>query len=150
MPPDFTKGEVMLLNPDNPKHAAADQRLRKEPIIWLTTVSSAGQPQSSPVWFLWDGSEFLIFGSKAGLKTPNIRSNPHVSLHLDGNGAGGDNVIFEGTATVDSADATAASIPDDYAAKYRRMIENFGWSMDSMIADYPHVIRVTPTRVRVW
>jgi PPOX class probable F420-dependent enzyme len=149
MPDDFTKGEVMILNPDNPKHVDADQRLRKAPVIWLTTVNGAGQPQSSPVWFLWDASGFLIFGSKNGSKTPNIRANPRVSLHLDGDGNGGGNVIFEGTATV-SSDGEAGAIPADYAAKYQPLIDRFGWTLDSMAADYPHVIMVTPARVRVW
>jgi PPOX class probable F420-dependent enzyme len=149
MPPDFTKGEVMMLNPDNPKHADADQRLRSEPIIWLTTVNGSGQPQSSPVWFLWDGSGFLIFGSKNGPKTPSIRANPLVSLHLDGDGNGGGNVIFEGTATV-STDGSAAAIPADYIAKYQPLIQGFGWTLDGMAADYPHVIMVAPARVRVW
>ncbi|MGI9008873.1 MAG: pyridoxamine 5'-phosphate oxidase family protein, partial [Streptosporangiaceae bacterium] len=63
-----------MLNADNPAHAAAAARLHDEPIIWLTTVSPSGQPQSSPVWFLWDGGEFLIYGSKNGPKTPNIRA----------------------------------------------------------------------------
>jgi len=34
-----------MLNPDNPKHAAADLRLRHEAVIWLTTVSEVGQPE---------------------------------------------------------------------------------------------------------
>jgi len=58
-----------MLNLDNPKHAA-DARLRAETIIWLTTVTPAGQPRSSAVWFGWDGSEFLIYGSAAG---PRLR-----------------------------------------------------------------------------
>jgi hypothetical protein len=32
---------------------AADGRLKSEPMIWLTTVTPSGQPQSTPVWFLW-------------------------------------------------------------------------------------------------
>ena len=93
---------MITLNPDNPKHAEALRRLREETIIWLTTVTASGQPQSTPLWFLWDGEEFLIYGSKDGPKTRNIERNPRVSLHLEGNGRGGGNVIFEGTARVDS------------------------------------------------
>ena len=40
--------------------ARAEGRLRDEGIIWLTTVRSDGQPQSVPVWFLWNGESFLI------------------------------------------------------------------------------------------
>jgi PPOX class probable F420-dependent enzyme len=138
-----------MLNLDNPPHAAADRRLRQELVIWLTTVDGAGQPQSSPVWFLWDGGQFLIYGSADGKKTTNIETNPRVSLHLDGNGEGGDIVIFEGNATVDRRGPPANAVPD-YVAKYRERIESYGWTLDSLIRDYPHVIKVTPTRARIW
>jgi|SRR5215468_3904913 len=138
-----------MLNAENPKHAAADSRLRSETVIWLTTVNKAGQPQSSPVWFLWDGDQFLIYGSADGQKTANIEANPRVSLNLDGNGQGGGIVVFEGTATVDRQ-GPAASTVADYVAKYQARIESYGWTLDSLERDYPHVIRVTPTRARVW
>jgi PPOX class probable F420-dependent enzyme len=87
---------MTILNQEEPAHAAAAARLRTEPIIWLTTVARSGQPQSTPVWFLWEAGEFLIYGLANGPKTRNIGSNPYVSLHLEGNGRGGANVIFEG------------------------------------------------------
>jgi PPOX class probable F420-dependent enzyme len=138
-----------MLNHKNPGQAAADARLKAETVIWLTTVNPAGQPQTSPVWFLWDGERFLIYGSKNGPKTPNIRANPRVGLHLDSNGSGGGIVVFEGTATVDDQ-GPHPSVVDDYLAKYGAMIDAFGWTLDQLAEDYPHVIRVTPTRVRTW
>jgi PPOX class probable F420-dependent enzyme len=138
-----------MLNLDNPKHAAADSRLRQETVIWLTTVNKAGQPQSSPVWFLWDGEQFLIYGSASGKKTGNIETNPRVELHLDGNGQGGGIVIFEGTATVDRRGPPARTVAD-YVAKYLPRIESYAWTIESFEQDYPHVIRVVPTRARVW
>jgi len=138
-----------MLNPDNPKHAAADARLKQETIIWLTTVDTAGQPQSSPVWFLWDGSEFLIYGSADGKKTRNIGANPSVGLNLDGDGQGGGVVVIEGTARIDPDGPPPQGVAD-YVAKYGQRIESYGWTLDSLATDYPHVIRVTPTRARVW
>ena len=44
-----------------PNNAHVEQRLREEPIIWLTTVRPDGRPHTVPVWFLWDGETFLIF-----------------------------------------------------------------------------------------
>jgi PPOX class probable F420-dependent enzyme len=139
----------MMLNPDNPKHAAADARLRAETVIWLTTVDRPGQPQSSPVWFLWDGTEILIYGSRDGRKTRNIAANPRVDLHLDGNGQGGGIVIFEGTARIDQDGPSAAAVTG-FVAKYGTLIESNGWTPESFASDYPHVIRVTPTRARIW
>src|SRR4029077_9544912 len=91
----------MILDLSKPKHVAAEARLKDEPIVWLTTVNPVGQPQSSPIWFLWDGEEFLMYGSADGPKTPNIKANPRVSLHLEGNLRGGDIVTFEGEARID-------------------------------------------------
>jgi PPOX class probable F420-dependent enzyme len=138
-----------MLNLDNPMHAAADARLRQETVIWLTTANQAGQPQSSPVWFFWDGAEFLIYGSADGKKTRNIQSNPRVGLHLDGNGEGGGIVIFEGTATVDQQELPVHTV-DGYVAKYRERIDAYGWTLEQLEKDYPHVIKVTPTRARIW
>lgn len=139
----------MILDLSKPKHQAAEARLKEEPIAWLTTVNPAGQPQSTPIWFLWTDDEFLIYGSKNGPKTPNIKANPHVSLHLEGNGSGGDNVIFEGSARIDEA-APGLNEVSDYLAKYGETISAYGWTPESMAKDYPYVIRVTPTRVRIW
>ena len=138
-----------MLNLDNEKHAAADARLRAATIIWLTTVSADGQPQSSPVWFLWDGAEFVIYGSKDGKKTGNIAANPRVGLHLDGDGEGGGVVVFEGTARIDE-NGPPAERAAGFAAKYGARIESYGWTLAGLARDYPHVIRVTPTRARIW
>ena len=138
----------MLLNPGNPAHAKAAGRLRDEPGIWLTTVTPSGQPQSSLVWFWWDGGEFLIYGSRSGPKTPNIQAHPQVSLHLDSNGQGGGVVTIEGVARIEPAAPPAGAAA--YLAKYGDRIASMGWDADVMARDYPHVIKVTATRARVW
>jgi PPOX class probable F420-dependent enzyme len=140
---------MTILDPGKPAHAAAEGRLQSEPIIWLTTVSPSGQPQSTPVWFLWQDGELLIYGAKSGPKNQSIESNPHVSLHLEGNGRGGANVIFEGDARIDPDGPRADAVPD-YTEKYREFIDAYGWTPQSFSDDYPHVIRVTPTRARIW
>jgi len=140
---------MTILNQEQPAHAAAAGRLRAEPIIWLTTVAPSGQPQSTPVWFLWEDGEFLIYGVANGAKTRNIESNPRVCLHLEGNGRGGANVIFEGSARIDPA-GPGADAATAYIAKYREFIDSYGWTPEGFAEDYPHVIRVAPTRARVW
>src|SRR5260221_8893440 len=115
----------MILDLSKPAHEAAAARLKEETIIWLTTVNPKGQPQSSPVWFLWDGEEFLIYGSKSGPKTPNVKANPRVSLNLDGNGDGGGNVSLEGTARIDDARPPPGEAAD-YIAQYGARNESHG------------------------
>ena len=140
---------MTILDLAKPAHTAAEGRLQSEPTIWLTTVSPSGQPQSTPVWFLWRDGGFLIYGAKGGPKNQSIEFNPHVSLHLEGNGRGGANVIFEGDARIDPDGPRADAVPD-YIEKYRGFIDSYGWTPQSFSDDYPHVIRVTPTRARIW
>jgi PPOX class probable F420-dependent enzyme len=140
---------TVRLDPDDPKHARAEERLRAELIVWLTTVGPDGQPQSTPVWFHWDGQDFLIYSRADAAKLRNVSVNPKVSLHLEGNRVGGDNVIFEGTAAVQAGDPPADQVPE-YMDKYRQRIEQYGWTPESFANDYSRRVRITPTRVRVW
>ena len=75
-------GGVSVLDPANPLHARAAERLASEIPIWLTTVDADGQPQTSPVWFWWDGEIFHLFSKPDAPKVANMRSNSHVSLNL--------------------------------------------------------------------
>ena len=59
--------------------ARAERRLREEEIAWLTTVRADGQPQSVPVWFLWDGDAFLIYsqpGRRNYVTSAETRESP--------------------------------------------------------------------------
>lgn len=127
----------------------AEQRLRDELIIWLTTVSASGQPQTSAVWFWWDGAEFLIYSLPGTARTTNIEANSRVSLNLDGNGRGGDVVSIEGKARID-LEAPRSSEMGDYAAKYRALIADHNWTPESFAVDYPIPLRITATRARSW
>src|ERR1700722_4650210 len=118
---------IMLFDPSKPVHAAALARLDAESGIWLTTVSPAGQPQSSLVWFLWDGTEVLIYGSKNGPKRPNIKANPRVGLNRGSDGSGGGVVVLEGTARIDEVAPPPSQVPE-YVAKYATGIQGLGWT----------------------
>ena len=126
----------------------AGRRLQEDLIAWLTTVTGDGTPQTSPVWFLWDGDEFLVY-SVPGARTANVSANPRVALNLDGNSMGGDIVTLEGTARIVGDEPRAAEAPD-YLAKYRERMDAYGWSPEKFAADYPVAIRITPTRLRAW
>jgi PPOX class probable F420-dependent enzyme len=139
---------VALLDPRKRKDAHAAKRLRDELIVWLTTVNPQGQPQSSPVWFWWDGDVFHAFSQPRQPKLRNITANPHVSVHLEGGGEGEDVVVFEGRAEVLRDGEPATSLPE-YIGKYRRLIANYGWTPESFAADYAVPIVIQPTRVRI-
>ena len=132
----------------DPDHVEVDRRFRSEIAIWLTTVSPEGQPQSTPVWFRWDGETFLLYSQPGRPKLTNIEANPKVSLHLVGDAKGEDIVTIEGTAAVDPSAPPGDQIPE-YIDRYLSLIEGFGWTPASFAADYSVAVRVTPTRFRI-
>ena len=99
--------------------ASADRRLRGETMIWLATVRSDGQPQSVPVWFLWDGETFLVYSRPGQQKLKNIGSNAWAGLHLNANDRGGDVVRVEGTTAL-AEDVPPANQVGEYVEKYMR------------------------------
>jgi PPOX class probable F420-dependent enzyme len=126
--------------------AHADERLRHEIIAWLTTVRPSGQPDTVPVWFLWDAGSVLIYSRPDKAKQRNIEQNPRVSLVLDNTHGGGDVVRIEGTAEVAPDYPLAADVPA-YVSKYSAPIERIGYDPRGFAEAYPVAIRVTPTKI---
>jgi PPOX class probable F420-dependent enzyme len=124
----------------------AERRLRETLLAWLVTVDRRGTPQPVPVWFLWEGDTVLLYSRPGKPKLRNIDANPRVSLHLDGDGRGGDIVVVTGSAAV-TDDVPASQVPA-YVAKYAGLIEGNGWTPDSFAADYSVPMRITVERLR--
>ena len=127
----------------------AEARLKEEEIAWMTTVRSDGQPQTVPVWFLWDEEEVLIYSQPNRQKLKNISRNPHVGLNLNSNAQGGDVVRLEGTATI-ADDAPLSSEVPSYVEKYRESIARIGFDVEGFARAYSVAVRVTPGRWQVW
>jgi PPOX class probable F420-dependent enzyme len=138
-----------VLDLDSPAGARADRRLRSEQVLWLTTVRADGQPQSSPVWFLWDGEEFLVFSQPHAQKLRNLAGNPRVAVHLESEGTADEVVTIDGTAAVDP-DAPPSDRIEEYQVKYRDGIQAMGWTPARLARDFSVAIRIRPTRVRAW
>ncbi len=128
--------------------ARAAGRVRTALIGWLTTVAPEGMPQTSPIWFHWDGSEFVIYSLESA-RVKNIEAHPEVSLNLDGDGRGGDIVVVEGVARIDRS-YRPASDHEAYVSKYRELMDGYGWTPEYFAKSYPVPIRITPTRYRHW
>jgi len=122
-------------------------RLDREIVAWLTTVTPDGQPQTSPVWFLWQDGRFVVYSLPRSPRVRNIRANERVAVNLDGNGQGGAIVSFEATAVLDDAGPLSVAL-SDYQAKYLPRITEYGWTAESFARDYPQRIVITPTRLR--
>ena len=139
-----------MIDPATKAGARAAERLENELILWLTTVSPAGQPQTSPVWFLWIDGEILLYSRADTPRLANLRANPRVAATFDGDGSGGDVVSLEGEARVAREQATLADVPPAYVEKHAAKLTAYGWTMESMLVDYPVEIRIRPTRIRAW
>ena len=75
------------------------RRLREEQVIWITSVCKDGTPQPNPVGFLrQDDNSILIYNMVNANRLRHVVDPPQVALHLDGDGTGGDIVVFTGTA----------------------------------------------------
>jgi PPOX class probable F420-dependent enzyme len=136
----------LLLDTSTEFGARVSRRLREDRVIWLTTVRADLTPQPSPVWFLWDGQTFLIYSQPNQQKLRNIQQNPRVALHLDGDGMGGNIVVFTGDARV-ATDVPPANEVDEYIKKYRA-IARIGMTPESFAESYSVPLQVTPTKLR--
>lgn len=123
------------------------QRLERDIIAWLTTVRPNGQPDTVPVWFLWEDETVLIYSRPDKMKLHNIQQNPRVSLVLDNTHGGGDVIRVEGVAALLAEHPPLHEHPT-YLAKYARNIEYIGYDAEGFARAYNVALCVTPTRVR--
>ncbi|MEN8233696.1 MAG: TIGR03667 family PPOX class F420-dependent oxidoreductase [Actinomycetota bacterium] len=144
----MSQGGRRRIDRDHESGARAAHRLETDRIGWLTTVAEDRTPQASPIWFLWDGEEFLVY-SLDSPRVRNLGNHPRVSLNLDGNGLGGDIVIVEGSARVDPSMPSASDNPA-YLEKYRSVMDDYGWTPEWFAGRYSVPVRITPTRFRYW
>jgi hypothetical protein len=73
-----------------------------------------------------------------------------VAGHLNSGEDGNDVVSIEGEARIERDRATVTAVPPAYVEKYATRLAGFGWTMESMLVDYPVEIRIRPTRIRAW
>ncbi|HEU4571279.1 MAG TPA: TIGR03667 family PPOX class F420-dependent oxidoreductase [Candidatus Limnocylindrales bacterium] len=136
-----------MIDPNDPKGAHALERLGRERTAWMTSVTPDGQPQTMPVWFLWDDGSILVYSFRTAVRNRNVAANPKVSFVLNTDDEGEDLVIVEGEARLVPDDVAARDNPP-FLEKYRSLIDQYGWTPEKYSTDYPHPIRIRPTRVR--
>ncbi len=137
----------MLIDPSTEFGARVNRRLAKERIAWFTTVSSDGTPQPRPVWFLWNGESFLLFSESKAHKVQHLSSNPKASIHLDGDGMGGDIIVFVGEAFIERNPILRGDL-EAYVDKYREGFKRIGTTPEAFAREYQTAIRLIPSRLR--
>lgn len=126
-------------------------RLTSAPLAWLTTVRADGQPQSSYVWFHFDGDDLVVFSQPRAGKMRNLRHHPKVSFHLDGDVTSGGGVLtIDATAEILQQGLTAERTAA-FTAKYADRIGKGPWSTpEGFLAEFSAAIGIVPTRLRAW
>ena len=64
---------------NNPK---VQKILQSKAFAHLATLGSNGEPQSSPMWFLWDGEYIKFTHTTNRKKYQNIQRDPRVSISI--------------------------------------------------------------------
>jgi PPOX class probable F420-dependent enzyme len=121
-----------------------EKHLTDDQIVWLTTVTPSGRPAPRPVWFLWNGSDIVIYSQPGTAKLRHIADNSHVSLNFNSTAGGGEVVVISGEAEV-VKDAPLPSGVPGLLDKYREMIAAMGHSPEWYDA-YNVAIKVLPAR----
>jgi len=122
----------------------AQSQLKRENVIWLVTAGRDRRPQAVPVWYLWDGTSFLIY-AQSGVKVRHVKENPYVELHLNTDEVGDVVVRASGHATIPKSQPPANKNPA-YLRKYRSQIRNIGMTADEFAEKYRYPIRVRRLR----
>jgi PPOX class probable F420-dependent enzyme len=124
-----------------------NRRLRREQIIWLTTVDAHNTPQPRPVWFHWDGETILIFSEKDKAKLRHIGRNPRVALNFNTDKEGGDVAVVVGDAQILNA-LPALNRVKSYLRKYGKGIKSLDMTIAEFREAYTVPILVTPRAMR--
>lgn len=137
-----------LPDPSTPFGERVLRRLRAEQVIWITTVGKDGTPQPNPVGFVFqEDNSILIYNMVNANRLSHIVDRPRVALHFDGDGTGGDIVVFAGTAR------RADELPPPhenkaFLAKYGDSLLQISGSAEEFGKKFPVALRIEITRTR--
>jgi PPOX class probable F420-dependent enzyme len=63
-------------------HPKVQKILQSKALAYLATIGPKGEPQSSPMWFLWDGEYIKFTHTTTRQKYQNIQHDPRVSISI--------------------------------------------------------------------
>jgi PPOX class probable F420-dependent enzyme len=115
-------------------------------LIMLTTVTPTHRPAPRPVWFLWDGTEFVVFSKPDTAKLRHIPANPNVTLATNIGSTGGDTVVISGMARIVPDARSAAEVPE-YVTRYSQAMARVSGSVEGFAASYSVPIFISPTKL---
>ena len=123
----------------------AEAALRRDPVVWLSSVRPDGRPHVVPVWFHWDGEQIVAFSKPNARKVGNLRDQPSVMLAVGTPGPDFRVELIEATAELPETPATQV-MPMGFAAKYRDLLRRAGLTVQRYAEVYSQPIVLKPTR----
>lgn len=140
--------ESVFPDPSTPFGDRVRRRLCEEQVIWITTVGRDGTPQPNPVGFLFqDDDSILTYNGVKANRIDHVLGRPRVALHFDGDGAGGDIVIFTGTAHR-ADDMPPPHENRAWLAKYGDGMARHSGSVEKFSEAFPVPLRIEITKTR--
>jgi PPOX class probable F420-dependent enzyme len=128
-----------------PPRAGAEQYLRDDPVVWLSSVQDNGRPHVVPVWFHWDGEQIVAFSKPNARKVQNLRDQPSVMLAVGTPGPEFEVELIEATAELPDEPARDV-MPEGFAAKYGELLRRAGLTAQRFAEVYSQPIVLRPTR----
>ena len=123
----------------------AEEALRRDQVVWLSSVRPDGRPHLVPVWFHWDGERIVAFSKPSARKVGNLRDRPFVMLAVGAPGPDFQVELIEATAELPETPATDI-MPTGFGAKYRELLRRAGLSVQRFAEVYSQPIVLRPTR----
>ncbi len=77
-----------------------EQLLNEANVAVLATVGPDGGAQAAPIWYLWEGGEFIMSSGRGSQKHRNVERNPNVTLVVDSRTVPYYAVMAQGTAEI--------------------------------------------------
>lgn len=133
------QGDLALL-----QHPTSQELLHSKIPARLAYIAPDGTPRVVPIWFHWDGRDFVMASPPKAPKLKALAMHPKVSLTIDDNTFPHKVLLVRGTARVESVDG----IVPEYATAAERYfgpeqgkawITNVGTMISSMVR-----IAITP------
>lgn len=98
------------------QHPASQELLHSRIPARLAYVWTDGTPRVIPIWFHWDGEEFVMASPPKAPKLKALRKNPKVSLTIDDNVFPHKVLLVRGSARLEEVDGI---VPEYLAAAER-------------------------------
>ncbi len=129
------QGDLKLL-----EHPVSKELLQSKIPARLAYVWTDGTPRVVPIWFHWDGKEFVLASPPEAPKLKALARNPKVALTIDDNNFPHKVLLVRGTAHLTTVDG----VVPEYAAAAERYFgreQAQGW--------VSQLRAITPTMVRI-